>query len=144
MRRLTCVLALLAAPALAATEPDEVLADPALEARARQLGGELRCVVCAGESIESSSAGVARDLRMLVRERLAAGDTDREVLDFVAARYGETVLLRPRVGGHTLALWAMPLVLLVGGGAGALLALRRRGGAEALSEAEREALDRLR
>ena len=144
MRRLICLLALLATPALAATEPDEVLADPALEARARQLGGELRCVVCAGESIESSSAGVARDLRMLVRERLAAGDTDREVLDFVAARYGETVLLRPRVGGHTLALWAMPLVLLVGGGAGALLALRRRGGAEALSEEEREALDRLR
>ncbi|MGR3540173.1 MAG: cytochrome c-type biogenesis protein [Hasllibacter sp.] len=144
MRRALCLLALLAAPALAATEPDEVLADPALEARARQLGGELRCVVCAGESIESSSAGVARDLRLLVRERLVAGDTDREVLDFVAARYGDSVLLRPRFGGHTLALWAMPLILLAGGGIGAAVALRRRGTDPALSAAEADEVDRLR
>ena len=146
MRRLACLLAVLALPALAATEPDEVLSDPALEARARQLGAELRCVVCAGESIESSSAGVARDLRLLVRERLVAGDTDRAVLDYVAARYGESVLLRPRVGGHTLALWIMPLALLVAGGVGAALIFRgRRGGEEAaLTEDEREALDRLR
>ncbi|PRY94623.1 cytochrome c-type biogenesis protein CcmH [Hasllibacter halocynthiae] len=146
MRAAILALLLMAAPAWAATEPDEVLADPALEARARQLGTELRCVVCAGESIESSSAGVARDLRLLVRERLVAGDTDDEALDYVVARYGEGVLLRPRFGGHTLALWLMPAGLLVLGGVGAATALRRRGRGtgRALSAEEAEEVERLR
>lgn len=144
MRAAALALLLLATPALPATEPDEVLADPALEARARELGAELRCVVCAGESIESSSAGVARDLRLLVRERLVAGDTDAEVLDYVTARYGEGVLLRPRFGGHTLALWLMPAGLLVLGGIGAAVAVRRPRASAELTEEERRELDRLR
>jgi len=108
------VLCALAAPVLA-VEPDEVLDDPVLEQRARDLSGELRCLVCQNQAIDDSDAELAKDLRVLVRERLVAGDTNREVLDFIVARYGEYVLLNPRVGWHTLALWmAAPLILILG------------------------------
>jgi cytochrome c-type biogenesis protein CcmH len=108
-----------------AVEPDEILADPALEARARSISKKLRCVVCQNQDIDSSNAGVARDLRILVRERLTAGDTETAVLDFVAARYGDYVLLKPPFKPETYALWAMPVALiLIAGGAG-LLVLNR-------------------
>ena len=118
------LLLALAAPALA-VNPDEVLADPALEERARQLSKGLRCVVCQNQSIDDSEADLARDMRLVVRERLAAGDTDAAVRDYLVARYGEFVLLRPPLAAHTIILWATPALLL---GAGALvLAARRRG-----------------
>jgi cytochrome c-type biogenesis protein CcmH len=97
-----------------AVEPDEVMKDPALEARARRLSQELRCLVCQNQSIDDSNAPLARDLRLVVRERLAAGDSDAAVLRFVETRYGEFVLLRPPFGPHTLILWLAPLVLLAG------------------------------
>jgi cytochrome c-type biogenesis protein CcmH len=119
-------LALPALPAQAVL-PNERLADPALEARARALSQDLRCLVCQNQSIDDSDAPLARDLRVLVRERLSAGDTDRQVLDFLVARYGEFVLLRPRLSWHTLALWGAPLVFLLGGaGYIAVLLMRRR------------------
>jgi cytochrome c-type biogenesis protein CcmH len=99
-----------------AVEPGEMLKDPALEARARHLSQELRCLVCQNQSIDDSNAELARDLRLLVRERLAAGDTDAAVLAFVEARYGEFALLRPRLRWHTLILWLTPLLLLAGAG----------------------------
>jgi cytochrome c-type biogenesis protein CcmH len=117
LRRLTAALMLLTAlaPALA-VQPDEILADPALEARARTLSQELRCMVCQNQSIDDSDAPLARDLRLLVRERLKAGDSDGQVLDFLVARYGEFVLLRPPFNWHTALLWLLgPLVLLVAG-----------------------------
>jgi cytochrome c-type biogenesis protein CcmH len=95
--------------------PEEVLADPALELRARALSKDLRCMVCQNQSIDDSDAALAKDLRIIVRERLVAGDTDGEVIDFVVARYGEFVLLRPRISASTIALWASPFVLLIGG-----------------------------
>ena len=97
----------LLAPALA-VEPDEVMADPALEARARALSIELRCLVCQNQSIDGSSAPLARDLRILVRERLAAGESDEQVISFIVDRYGEFVLLTPRLSSHTLILWGAP------------------------------------
>jgi cytochrome c-type biogenesis protein CcmH len=130
-----------------AVEPDEVLQDPALEARARHLSEGLRCLVCQNQSIDDSAAPLAKDLRVLVRERLKAGDTDQEIEDFVVARYGEFVLLKPRLEPHTLLLWfATPAVFLA-----ALLivvlAYRRRSIAAstptALSEAEERKLKRL-
>lgn len=96
--------------------PDEVMADPAKEARARELSKELRCMVCQNQSIDDSEAPLARDLRLLVRERISAGDSDRQVIDFLVARYGEFVLLKPRLNEHTLLLWLTPpLALLLGG-----------------------------
>ncbi|HRE61499.1 MAG TPA: cytochrome c-type biogenesis protein CcmH [Micropepsaceae bacterium] len=109
-----------------AVEPDEILQDPALEARARTLSQELRCVVCQNESIDASSAGIARDLRILVRERLLAGDSDEEVLTFITDRYGDYVLLKPRLSTQTLVLWFGPFILLMAGGAGLAVYLRRR------------------
>jgi cytochrome c-type biogenesis protein CcmH len=106
-----------------AVEPDEILKDPALEARARALSAELRCLVCQNQSIDDSNAPLARDLRILVRERLTKGDTDRAVLDFVVARYGEFVLLRPPLGPHTILLWLTPIVVL---GIALVAILRRR------------------
>jgi cytochrome c-type biogenesis protein CcmH len=97
-----------------AVEPGEMLKDPALEARARRISQELRCLVCQNQSIDDSNAELARDLRVLVRERLAAGDSDAAVLAFVEARYGEFVLLRPPLKLHTLALWSAPILLLLG------------------------------
>lgn len=145
MRRLALVLMLLAAPALA-VEPDEILSDPALEERARQIGGTLRCVVCASEPIESSRAGMARDMRILVRERLEAGDTDAEVYAYMTARYGDFVLFRPPFKPSTWALWTLPFVLIGGIAVGGAVALRRRAVPAApppLTEAERAELDRL-
>jgi cytochrome c-type biogenesis protein CcmH len=127
--RLAVVLMALLAPAGArAVEPDEVLSDVALETRARHLSAELRCLVCQNQSIDDSNAPLAKDLRLLVRERLVAGDSDDAVLDFVVARYGSFVLLKPPLGPETLLLWMTPLVLLVGIGTGILLRLRQRGG----------------
>src|SRR5215471_12453719 len=107
------VLTLAATPFASAVQPDEILADAALEARARALSKELRCMVCQNQSIDDSDAPLARDLRILVRERLQAGDNDREVIDFLVARYGEFVLLKPRLAWHTAVLWATPVVLLL-------------------------------
>jgi cytochrome c-type biogenesis protein CcmH len=98
-----------------AVQPDEMLGEPRLEARARALSRELRCMVCQNQSIDDSEAPLARDLRLLVRERLRAGDSDQKVLDFLVARYGEFVLLRPPLQWHTALLWLTPLVLLIGG-----------------------------
>ena len=97
-----------------AVEPDEKLSNPALEARARRISQELRCLVCQNQSIDDSNAELARDLRLIVRERLTAGDSDAQVLAFVEARYGEFVLLRPPFNLHTLVLWLAPLLLLIG------------------------------
>lgn len=96
-----------------AVEPDEVLANPVLEARAREISADLRCVVCQNQSIDDSNADIARDLRLLVRERLVAGDSDTEVVDFVVARYGDFVLLRPPFQPNTLALWLGPPIMAV-------------------------------
>src|SRR5258707_8552037 len=98
-----------------AVQPDEVLANPTLEVRARALSRELRCMVCQNQSIDDSDAPLARDLRLLVRERLSTGDSDRQVIDFLVARYGEFVLLRPRLALHTALLWLGPPGLLCGG-----------------------------
>lgn len=107
------VLALLFPIASYAVEPDEVLDDPALEQRAREISLDLRCLVCQNQSIDDSNAPLARDLRLLVRERLEAGDTNKQVVDYVVARYGEFVLLNPRFGYHTLILWLGPPLLLL-------------------------------
>ena len=114
-----------------AVEPDEVLPDATLESRARHLSAELRCLVCQNQSIDDSNAPLAKDLRLLVRERLTAGDSDDAVLDFVVARYGSFVLLKPPLGPETILLWMAPLVLLVGIGTGILLRLRQRTAREA-------------
>src|SRR5216684_30759 len=124
-----------------AVQPDEILPDPKLEGRARALSHELRCMVCQNQSIDDSDAPLARDLRILVRERLKAGDSDTQVLDFLVARYGEFVLLRPRFEWRTALLWLAPLGILGVGAVTLLLAFRRRGGrrpepAAPLSEAE--------
>ena len=129
MRRRLAAAGLLVALTLSAAhavQPDEVMADPTKEARARELSRELRCMVCQNQSIDDSEAPLARDLRLLVRERIAAGDSNSQVIDFLVARYGEFVLLRPRVERETLLLWGVtPLVLIVGGLA-LLLQARRR------------------
>lgn len=125
MKRLAFLLMLLAGQALAVL-PSERLADPALEARARALSLELRCQVCQNQSIDDSNAPLAADLRRLVRERLVAGDSDAGVLDYVVRRYGDYVLLRPPMREDTALLWFGPLAILVLGGAGAFVYLRRR------------------
>ncbi len=114
MRRLLLAFALLlmAAPAFA-VNPDEVLADPALEARARALSAELRCMVCQNQSIDDSNADLAKDLRLLVRERITDGDSDEAVLNYIVSRYGEFVLLKPRVGMKTVLLWGAPVLLVL-------------------------------
>jgi len=109
-----------------AVQPDEMLADPGLEARARTLSKELRCMVCQNQSIDDSAAPLARDLRLLVRERLSAGDSDQQVLDFLVARYGEFVLLKPRLSWHTALLWLGPPGVLLGGGIALIVFARRR------------------
>lgn len=109
-------LMLLAMPAAYAVQPDEIMADPAKEARARDLSRELRCMVCQNQSIDDSDAPLARDLRLLVRERILAGDSDSQVIDFLVARYGEFVLLKPRFNPHTMLLWLLPPLALMGGG----------------------------
>ncbi|MGA7489591.1 MAG: cytochrome c-type biogenesis protein [Xanthobacteraceae bacterium] len=125
--RLLVVALALAAPRVAvAVQPDEMLPDAALEARARTLSKELRCMVCQNQSIDDSDAPLARDLRILVRERLQAGDSDRQVIDFLVARYGEFVLLKPPFSAHTALLWLGPAAVVLLGAFGLLLAARRR------------------
>lgn len=109
-----------------AVQPDEIMADPVKEARARVLSQELRCMVCQNQSIDDSEAPLARDLRLLVRERIAAGDSDAQVIDFLVARYGEFVLLKPRLERQTLLLWLLPPLALAGGGIALWLHSRRR------------------
>jgi len=109
-----------------AVQPDEVLSDAALEARARGLSAELRCLVCQNQSIDDSDAPLAKDLRVLIRERLVAGDSDVQVIDFVVARYGEFVLLRPRFAPHTWALWLGPPIVFLLGAALIYTSYRRR------------------
>ena len=133
----------LAAPTAAlAVEPDEILNDPKLEARARDLSSELRCLVCQNQSIDDSAAPLARDLRVLVRERLSAGDSDSQVLNFLVARYGEFVLLKPRFELHNLLLWGLPPVVLVASMIALFVTARRRRSANlqapALSAAEQQ------
>lgn len=129
-----------------AVEPDEVLDDPALEARARELSSGLRCLVCQNQSIDDSNAELAKDLRVLVRQRLEAGDSDQEVIDYLVSRYGEFVLLRPRLEIGTIALWATPIVVLLAGiGYAAFSARGRRANKEPqkLTAEEQEALARV-
>ena len=140
MRTLCLIIALLtfaAVPCAIAVEPDEVLSDAALEARARALSKELRCMVCQNQSIDDSEAPLARDLRILVRERLQTGDSDGQVIDFLVARYGEFVLLRPRLSWHTAVLWLGPAaMLLIGGCAVLVLARRYRANSAAAAEGQ--------
>ena len=130
-----------------AVTPGEMLDDPALEARARALSTELRCMVCQNQSIDDSDAPLAHDLRVLLRERIAAGDSDEAVMDFLVARYGEFILLKPRFNAQTALLWAAPVVLLVVGGVAAFGAMRRRRASPAvavlLSQEETAELDRI-
>lgn len=128
MKRLLLVglmLAALAAPA-GAVNPDELLADPVLEARAHKLSRELRCVVCQNQSIDDSDATLARDLRIILRERISAGDTDEQAVAFLVARYGSFVQLQPPVRLDTLVLWFGPLAVLLAGGLGATIYVRGR------------------
>lgn len=129
---ITVLFALAMSGAALAVQPDEVLKDPVLESRARDLSRELRCMVCQNQSIDDSEAPLARDLRLLVRERLSKGDSDRQVLDFLVARYGEFVLLRPRLEWQTLLLWGLPPAVLIVGVIALFVQIRRR--SKALSE----------
>ena len=120
------LMAAFAAPAAYAVQPDEIMSNPAQEARARNLSRELRCMVCQNQSIDDSAAPLARDLRLLVRERISAGDSDAQVIDFLVARYGEFVLLKPRLELQTLLLWLLTPLALAGGGLALWLHWRRR------------------
>jgi cytochrome c-type biogenesis protein CcmH len=120
------IAVMMGSPAAYAVQPDEIMADPAKESRARDLSRELRCMVCQNQSIDDSEAPLARDLRLLVRERIAAGDSDAQVIDFLVARYGEFVLLKPRLEPHTLLLWLLPPLALAGGGLVLWMHSRRR------------------
>jgi cytochrome c-type biogenesis protein CcmH len=130
MKRVFSLIVLLAlstaASSWAAVQPNEMLKDPALEARARTLSQQLRCMVCQNESIDDSDAPLAHDLRVLVRERIEAGDSDTQVLNFLVARYGEFVLLKPRLSWHTVLLWGLPPGLLLTGMVLLVVAARRR------------------
>ena len=130
-----------------AVQPDEVLNDTALEARARNLSRELRCMVCQNQSIDDSEAPLARDLRLLVRERLSKGDSDQQVLDFLVSRYGAFVLLRPPLEKHTLLLWGLPPLVLIVGLIWLLVRARRHSsvhqGSEILSQEEKQRLSTL-
>ncbi|MES2844534.1 MAG: cytochrome c-type biogenesis protein [Pseudomonadota bacterium] len=145
MIRVLLLLLALATPAHA-VQPDEVLADPALEARARDLSKGLRCLVCRNENIDDSNAALARDLRVLLRERLVAGDTDAQAVAYIVDRYGEYVLLNPTTSGANILLWLAGPILLLGGLAVAVPMVRRRSqtrdGAD-LSAEERARLDEL-
>lgn len=148
MNRLLLALFLFLAPlgSAFAVNPDEVLPDPALEARARAISAELRCMVCQNQSIDDSNAELAKDLRVLVRERLANGDSDEAVIDYVVSRYGEFVLLKPRFETKTMILWGMPVLLLLVGVVTLLVAALRRGRQSRgtpLSDDEKEKLKKL-
>lgn len=140
MRRVALLLPVLfalAAPAFA-VQPSEVLDDPALEQRARRLSAGLRCMVCQNQSIDDSDAELARDLRVLVRERLVAGESDDEVIDYVVSRYGEFVLLQPRFSMQNALLWATPALLLIAGGAFLFLRAGKRSKSSAVLTVEEE------
>jgi cytochrome c-type biogenesis protein CcmH len=142
---LVAAFALITSPALA-VDPEDRLADPAQEARARELSRDLRCLVCAGQTVDESSAPVAKALRKMVRDRIAAGDSDEQVLEAVAKRYGEYALLKPRFDLKNFALWAGPFLVLALGAFGAIAFIRRAPAsvdAAPLSDAEREALAKL-
>jgi cytochrome c-type biogenesis protein CcmH len=147
IRVLLVALALLGAAPLRAVQVDEILPDPALESRARAISHDLRCMVCQNQSIDDSEAPLARDLRLLVRERLKAGDSDTQVVDFMVARYGEFVLLKPRLSWHTAILWAAPLSILIVGLFGVGFSVLRRPAGNPLpeiaelSDAERQRLN---
>ncbi|MDN5926705.1 MAG: cytochrome c-type biogenesis protein CcmH [Hyphomicrobiales bacterium] len=134
------VLSVGVVPALA-VRPDEMLSNPALEARARVLSRELRCLVCQNESIDDSNADLAHDLRVLVRDRIKRGDTDQQALAYIVARYGEFVLLKPRFDLRNAALWGTPIVLLLAGGLFMLFGARRRAASPPLSSEEKKELD---
>jgi cytochrome c-type biogenesis protein CcmH len=143
---LALVILLLLGPAAFAVEPSERLADPALETRARALSEQLRCLVCQNETIDESSAPLAHDLRVLLRQRIAAGDTDAQAVKFITDRYGDFVLLKPPVEPATYVLWFGPIVVLLLAAGGALIYLRRRKAAAPvapLSAAEQKRIERL-
>ena len=144
LRALLLALALIVAGPALAVSPDEMLPDPVLEQRARDLSAGLRCLVCQNQSIDDSDADLAKDLRLLVRERLVKGDSDEAVQQFLVDRYGEYVLLNPRVNNHTVLLWiAAPGLLLIGLGMLFVLARKRRLVPSGLSAEEQAALDEL-
>jgi cytochrome c-type biogenesis protein CcmH len=146
LAKLSFVFLLLLPMSAFAVNPDEVLPNPALETRARAISTELRCMVCQNQSIDDSNADLARDLRLLVRKRLVDGDSNRQVLDYIVSRYGEFVLLKPRLSEKTYVLWGAPIALFViGGVAMAVFAGRRRGKPTGtrLSADEQARLDRL-
>jgi cytochrome c-type biogenesis protein CcmH len=126
LHAVTLLIVLIASSAAWAVEPDEMLADPVLEARARAISKELRCMVCQNESIDDSQAPLAHDLRVLVRERLKAGDSDAQIINFLVSRYGEFVLLKPPLSWHTVALWGTPPGLLLLGAIMIIIGERRR------------------
>ncbi|WP_201860498.1 cytochrome c-type biogenesis protein [Microvirga soli] len=142
---LAIVAALLFSASAFAVQPGEVLKDPGLEKRAREISAGLRCLVCQNQSIDDSDAQLAKDLRLLVRERLVAGDTNDQVENFLVQRYGEFVLLKPTFGMHTLLLWLTPALVMVLGGVGAYAAMRTRPQPKAatLDDEERKALENL-
>ncbi|MDA0663263.1 MAG: cytochrome c-type biogenesis protein CcmH [Proteobacteria bacterium] len=144
MRILLLIAALLASPAALAVQPDEILRDPALEARARAISKELRCLVCQNQSIDDSDATLARDLRIVVRDRLKAGDSDAQTVAFVVDRYGDFVLLRPPFKASTVILWIGPALILIAGMVGVFLWHRRRRGAVAAPVAPLTADERAR
>lgn len=131
-----------------AVEPDEILDDPLLEERAREISAQVRCVVCQNEAIDTSNAGIARDLRILIRERLLAGDTDQEIFDFLVARYGDFVLFKPPFKPQTWALWFAPFLIAAAGAAGVFVLVRRASrqaapGPERLSEEELAQIEKI-
>ncbi len=128
---------MMGSPASYAVQPDEIMSDPARESRARDLSRELRCMVCQNQSIDDSEAPLARDLRLLVRERIAAGDSNAQVIDFLVARFGEFVLLKPRLNPHTWLLWLLPPLALIGGGLALWIHSRRRSKSTAAEDPSR-------
>ncbi len=146
MRRLAALIGALALAAghAGAVLPDEQLKDPKLEARARAIGSELRCVVCQNQTIDDSDADLARDLRILLRQRLIAGDSDRQAIDFIVQRYGAFVLMKPPLNSETWLLWLGPVLLLAAGGAAVTVYWRgRTASLPPLTLAERAALERV-
>jgi cytochrome c-type biogenesis protein CcmH len=143
MRKLLILLLFLASPVFA-VQPDEILADPALEARAREVTAELRCVVCRNESVDDSNAEIARDIRLMVRERIVAGDSNEETMQYMVDRFGEFILLKPTTSGTNLVLWwSGPILLIVGLGIAVTTLRRRRPVAEPLSDAEEARLKQI-
>ncbi|MEP7456809.1 cytochrome c-type biogenesis protein [Phyllobacterium sp. SB3] len=142
---LLCLLLCIGAGSAFALSPDEMLTNPVLEKRARTISAEVRCMVCQNESIDDSNADLARDLRVLVRERLVAGDTDSQVLEFLVARYGEFVLLKPRLQLSTIFLWGFPIVALLAGAMAIAMSIRPAASIkpEPLSASEKQQLKKL-